>query len=277
MSNDDFSFRPWLEGWGLTPDGAAIATHSSRLLPVRRPDGTLAMLKCPQEEFEKLGRLLMRWWDGVGAARVLEADETTGTLLLEKLSPTPSLLDMAHGKPEQDDAAIRILCAAAAPLHASRSTPLPADLVPLETWFGELWPMAAQHGGVLGMAADTARHLLNTAEPPGALHGDLHHSNVMMSARGWLAIDPKPLMGESGFDFGNILCNPDVALDSDPKRRMQRQFDVICAATGRAPHRLRQWIVAYAGLSAAWSVAEDDWETAKHPLLMAEIAAALSI
>lgn len=274
---DEFSFQPWLDAWSLTPDGAGIVTHSSRLLPVLTADGTAAMLKCPQAKFEKLGGLPMRWWDGTGAARVLASDTASGTLLLEKLSAEPSLLAMAHGTPEQDDEAIRILCAASAPLHAPRGTPLPAGLVPLDDWFRELWPMAEQHGGVLAQAAETAQHLLNTMQETVVLHGDLHHSNVMMSARGWLAIDPQPLIGESGFDFGNILCNPDVALDADPIQRMQRQFDVMRAVTGREPRRLRDWIVAYAGLSAAWSVAEDDWETAKHPLLMAEIAAALRI
>ncbi|MEY1662219.1 aminoglycoside phosphotransferase family protein [Isoalcanivorax beigongshangi] len=26
---------------------------------------------------------------------------------------------------------------------------------------------------------------------------------------GWLAIDPKELRGEHGFDYANIFCNPD--------------------------------------------------------------------
>jgi streptomycin 6-kinase len=34
-------------------------------------------------------------------------------------------------------------------------------------------------------------------------------------ACGWLAIDPKRLAGERGFDFANIFTNPDLA---DPAR-----------------------------------------------------------
>lgn len=44
------------------------------------------------------------------------------------------------------------------------------------------------------------------------LHGDLHHGNVLdFGPLGWLAIDPKGLHGESGFDYANILSNPDRA------------------------------------------------------------------
>lgn len=278
----EFCFRPWLDRWNLTPDGDAFTTHSSCLLPVLTAEGQTAILKCPQEKFERLGGLLMRWWDGEGAARVLAYEEagaegeSGGTLLLERLNPTPLLLAMAHGLPAEDEEAIRILCAGAAVLHAPRSTPLPKGLVTLERWFEELWPEAQRHGEVLGKAAEAARHLLATQTDFVTLHGDLHHSNLLMSRRGWLAIDPKPLIGERGFDFGNILCNPDVALGPDPAGRLRRQFDVVAAQTSIFRERLRLWVLAYAGLSAAWSTAEDDMETARHPLLMAEIVAGMA-
>jgi hypothetical protein len=41
------------------------------------------------------------------------------------------------------------------------------------------------------------------------LHGDMHHENILkFSSRGWLAIDPKGLVGERGFDYANIFCKP---------------------------------------------------------------------
>lgn len=279
---DTFCFRPWLERWALSPDGEAFSTHSSYLLPVLTAEEQPAILKCPQEKYERLGSLLMRWWDGDGAARVLAYEDVTadgesgGTLLLERLNPTPLLLSMAHGTPAEDEEAIRTLCAAAEVLHAPRDAALPKGLVKLEHWFEGLWPEADRLGGVLGKAADAARHLLATQKDYVTLHGDLHHSNLLMSRRGWLAIDPKPLIGERGFDFGNILCNPDVALGPDPAGRMRRQFDVIAKQAPVVRERLRLWVLAYAGLSAAWSTAEDDMETAQHPLLMAEIVAGMA-
>jgi streptomycin 6-kinase len=170
-----------------------------------------AMLKLSCEEEERHGGVLMEWWDGEGAARVLARGETA--LLLERAVGLDSLADMARAG--RDDEACRILCATAARLHAPRAKPLP-ELIPLAQWFRELEPTAAKHGGILARCAETARALLAEPREVGVLHGDLHHDNVLdFGERGWLAIDPKRLLGERGFDFANIFINPDLA---DPTR-----------------------------------------------------------
>jgi streptomycin 6-kinase len=90
-------FNAHLSRWDLMPDGDPIVTHSSRLLPVRRL-GLPAMLKLPLEAEEKRGSLLMPWWDGEGAARVLAQD--SDALLLERAMGDRSLAAFActvHG------------------------------------------------------------------------------------------------------------------------------------------------------------------------------------
>jgi streptomycin 6-kinase len=65
------------------------------------------------------------------------------------------------------------------------------------------------HGGILRIAAETAADLLATQRDVVVLHGDMHHENILkFSSRGWLAIDPKGLVGERGFDYANIFCKP---------------------------------------------------------------------
>uniref|UniRef100_UPI002609F232 aminoglycoside phosphotransferase family protein n=1 Tax=Chitinophaga sp. TaxID=1869181 RepID=UPI002609F232 len=63
-------FDEYLERWALRPDGDAIITHSSRLLPVVY-EGMPAMLKVAVENDEKLGNEVMVWWNGNGAAGVV--------------------------------------------------------------------------------------------------------------------------------------------------------------------------------------------------------------
>jgi streptomycin 6-kinase len=243
-------FDPWLARWGLVPDGIAISTRSSNLLPVRR-GGVPAMLKVAFEPEEQFGAALMAWWEGEGAARVLQQEGDA--LLLERACGTHSLIGMARDG--QDDEASRILCATAARLHAARGRSPPA-LVPLERWFAELEPAAARHGGILGRSAAAARELLIAPRQVGVLHGDLHHGNVLDAGpRGWLAIDPKGLIGERGFDFANIFCNPDHETAIAPGR-LGRQASVVAAAAGLDRDRLLHWILAYAGLSAAWTLNE---------------------
>jgi streptomycin 6-kinase len=137
------TFEPYLNRWNLVSDGEPITTHSSDLLPVRQ-NGAPAMLKVAREAEERRGPVLMEWWDGEGAARVLAHDDPA--LLLERAMGHRSLLAMAHDG--RDDEASRILCEVAARLHAPRQKPYP-DLIPLRDWFAELWPAAARLGGGL--------------------------------------------------------------------------------------------------------------------------------
>ena len=264
--DDGGMFDAHLARWGLVPDGEAIVTHSSRLLPVRR-GGVPAMLKVAVEAEERAGGRLMIWWDGQGAARVLE--HAGDALLLERAPGPGSLAEMVRSG--RDDEASRILCAAAAGLHAPRAG-APPDLVPLARWFRALEPASAAHGGILVRAAEAARELLSDPRDVVVLHGDLHHGNVLdFGARGWLAIDPKGLTGERGFDFANLFCNPDGETVA-AQGRLARQVEVVADAAGLERGRLLKWILAYAGLSAAWSL--EDGDVPDLALSVAEIAAA---
>lgn len=249
------------------PDGEPIVTHTSRLLPVRQGD-VPAMLKVSTEAHEQSGWVLMTWWDGRGAARVLAHDEEA--MLLERAQGSRCLLHMAQNG--LDDEASRIMCRVISELHAPRpKRPLP-DLIPLENWFGDLEPGAAKYGGILAFSAETARLLLSTQYERIPLHGDIHHTNILdFGRRGWLAIDPKRLIGERGFDYANLFCNPELPTAKNAQR-FHRQLAVVIAATGLDPRRLLQWILAYAGLSAVWFL--DDGPSAETDLAVAQFAAA---
>lgn len=154
-----------------------------------------------------------------------------------------------------DDEASRIICATAAKLHAPRNA-TPPKLIPLAQWFRDLDPAAAKYGGILMMSAATARELLATEHEISVLHGDVHHGNILdFGDRGWLAIDPKGLIGERGFDFANIFCNPDQETAVN-RARFTRQVSVVAEAAALDPKRLLQWILAWGGLSAAWQLSD---------------------
>jgi len=239
-----------LARWELVPDGEPIETPSSLLLPVRH-DGMLAMLKIARADEERRGGTLMAWWNGGGAARVLA--QHGEALLLERLSGPRSLAAMVAAG--HDDEASRILCDVAARLHAPRPGP-PPDLVPLDRWFEALAPAARTHGGLLAQADAAAQALLSAPREFVVLHGDIHHGNVLDGGeRGWLAIDPKGLLGERTFDFVNILRNPDAAAALTPGR-FDRQVEVLAAAASLERRRLLDWTLAFAGLSAAWHLAD---------------------
>ncbi|WP_031500649.1 aminoglycoside phosphotransferase family protein [Bryobacter aggregatus] len=262
-------FEPYLQRWELVPDGLPIHTSSSSLLPVIYRE-LPAMLKLAVVEEEKRAGILMDWWGGDGAALVLEQHQ--GVLLLERAMGESSLSTMA--REGRDDEASRIACLVAAKLHTPRAQP-PAHLVPLEIWFQDLGPAALQHGGVLQYSAAAARELLASPQDIVGLHGDLHHGNILdFGPRGWLAIDPKGLIGERTFDFANLFCNPDPETALLPGR-LVRQLEIVTTSAGLDRKRLLQWILAWSGLSAVWMMQDGlkpDLEISIAELAVSELA-----
>jgi streptomycin 6-kinase len=252
------TLRRHLVGWDLDLLGSPWSTPSSCLARVRRrEDGSLAVLKVPRVEEERTGSRVLHWWSGDGAARVQSIDDD-GTVLVEHaLRPDVSLVELARRSSADDGSsdlrATRTLVAVAHRLHGRPRVDVPAGVVPLRRWFRELFVRADQVGGFFARAAAVADVLLDDQRDCRVLHGDVHHENVLWfgPARGWLAIDPKGLEGESTFDYANILTNPDRATMLRPGR-FRRHVDAVAAATGIEQARLLRWTLAWCGLSAAW-------------------------
>ncbi|QCD01767.1 APH(6) family putative aminoglycoside O-phosphotransferase [Citrobacter portucalensis] len=266
-------FNTWLNRWGLTPDGEPFETHTSQLLPVVVvKDGRKAILKITDDDSERIGCELMVWWNGNGAAKVLA--HAAGAILLERATGTGSLADMSWTG--NDAQACRIICHAASRLHLSRNASTPA-LTLLHHWFRDLAPAAKKHGGILTRCDSVANVLLSSPHDEVVLHGDLHHSNILdFGTRGWLAIDPKGLVGERGFDYANIFTNPDLAEPTRPvailPERFTQRVNIVSEIARIERQRLLMWIVAWCGLSSVWFLQEGDSATV--PLRIAELAIA---
>ena len=254
-----------MKRWTLRLDGAAFFTpYGSWLAPVLS-DGRTAMLKVAFNQEEREGAALMLWWNGDGAQVLAHEAEA---LLLERAQGMRSLAAMSSSG--RDDEACAILCATVAHLHRRRPQPAPSSLVPLPVWFRQLDPAAAIHGGILTTSARLAKELLASRRDEGVLHGDIHHDNVLdFGDRGWLAIDPKGLHGERAFDYLNMFCNPWPAAATPGLLR--RRLDIVSRAADLEPERLLRWVVAYAGLSAAWTI--DDGGDPTNALEIAALAA----
>jgi streptomycin 6-kinase len=259
-------FRDYLERWPLVPDGEAIRSATSWVLPVRA-DGVRAIFKIALLEEEKRGNGLMVWWANRGSAPVLAHDSEV--VLMERAPGRVSLADFARSG--RDDEASRIMCVVLEELHARSDQP-PPPLLALAEGFAPLHAAAHSHGGILRVSASAASDLLANPREIAVLHGDVHHGNILdFGARGWLAIDPKGLIGERYFDYTNILCNPDHELASAPGR-LRRQVRVITEAANLDPVRLLAWLIAWSGLSAAFLL--EDGLSPEGALEMIELATA---
>lgn len=265
-----FTLEPWLDRWDLVPDGTPFTTHTSQLYPVKTAQGLKAMLKVTEDADEQAGNALMAWWEGNGAAPVIAHEN--GALLLARATGSASLSAMSRG--DRDDVACRILCTTANRLHAFGKRPLP-QLTPLNEWFFPLKPAALKYGGILTRCAEIADELLASPRDVVALHGDLHHGNVLdFEQSGWLAIDPKGLKGERGFDFANIFTNPDLDNPLPPvatvPQTFKRRLSIVARTANLDRERLLKWIIAWCGLSTTWSLSGH--ESASTTLTIAELA-----
>ena len=229
---------------------------------VARADGSRAVLKLAVPDPDTVREAAaLRMYAGVGACRVLREDTQRHAMLLEYVQPGGLLRDVAA---EDDDRATRI----AAELLRTLLSHTGEGFRPLAEWFGVFDRLRAAHDGtsgpfpdeVLAYAESVARELLRSAPRECLLHADFHHYNILASERsGWLAIDPKGMRGDPGYEAGPFLCNPwpvDAAT-------LRRRLEILAEELDYDLERLRLWCIAHAMLSAAWSVedAQPRWQS----------------
>lgn len=204
------------------------------------------MLKVARIDEEARGSALLQWWQGRDSATVLERDQTA-TLMI-RATGSRNLSEMAHN--DLDVVATQILTTAVLTLHDGKKPGPDIDLVPLRQWFGELLDSTSTDP-LIRAAADHVDALLTETRPEDerALHGDIHHGNVLDFGDRWSAIDPKGLVGHRVFDYANILCNPstDVAMEN-----LHNRLENICELAQIECALLARWTLAWCGLSLTW-------------------------
>jgi streptomycin 6-kinase len=81
---------------------------------------------------------------------------------------------------------------------------------------------------------------------PVLLHTDLHDENVLAGDREpWLAIEPKPLVGDAAFEVAPLLWNRwDEAISSaDLGTHLRWRADVVAERAGLDRGRVAGWVV----------------------------------
>lgn len=258
--------------WRLQPEGEPLETPTSWLQAVACPLGPAMLKILKPESDEGNAPALLRYWDGEGAVRLYQAEDAA--FLMERAEGPRSLPDMALSG--QDLEAAAILADAVERLHGTRTLPLPRELTPLATQFASLFERRADHP-LLQRCAGVAEVLFEQPQDVRPLHGDLHHWNLLDGgARGWLAIDPKALLGERTYDVANLLRNPwphsEVVHDS---ARMLRLASFYSERLAMDKKRVLRFAFAHCGLSAAWDM--EDGDDPAFSLTCAEILAPLTV
>lgn len=242
----------FLSRWELRLDGPSMYGMCALVLPVTRTDGTRAVLKLQLLDEETAGEpIALRTWAGDGAVRLLAYDGTTGTMLLERLDAARMLTHL----PDAREATLVIarllahLSAVEAPQGLRRLGNIARGML-------ERLPGALRHlpdPADRRLLQDCAAALREVAAEPGdrLLHWDLHYDNVLAADRApWLAIDPKPLAGDPGFELFPALDNR-----FDPGE-IRWRFDAMADVLALDRARARAWTLARVLQNSLWSLEE---------------------
>ncbi|MFD3676295.1 aminoglycoside phosphotransferase family protein [Streptomyces sp. NPDC058613] len=209
----------FLARWELRRTGPGMHGVAALVLPVERSDGTPAALKLQPVDEETVGEpVALRAWDGDGAVRLWEHDAASGAMLLERLDERRPLTAVAERDPRE---AVAVVAGLLARLTA---TPAPAEV-------------AGEPGDRL-------------------LHWDLHYGNVLGGGAGgreeWLAIDPKPLAGDAGFELLPALVNNFAAGE------VRWRFDLLAEVVGLDRERARAWTLGRVLQNCLWEVQDGE-------------------
>jgi len=263
--------------WSLTL-GPPFELSYNYAAPATRADGTKAVLKAgfPGPEL-RTEIAALRLYNGDGMVRLLEAVPEQGAFLLERLEPGTMLATLTDDE-EATTIGAAIMRRLWRPAPADHPFPSVAD------WARGMERLRARFGGGTGPfptaiveeAESLFADLLASTTDPVLLHGDLHHYNILRAEREpWLAIDPKGIVGDRGYEVGMFLLNPfDFREQPNPQQIMERRVYLLAEELGIERERVRGWGVAQAVLSAWWTVEENgnDWESA---LFCAELLSAV--
>jgi streptomycin 6-kinase len=217
-------------------------------------EGTPCVFKVSQFVEETRNEIAaLRLWNGRGAARLLAAEPDVGALLLERLEPGTMLVEVA----DSDDTAATLI-ASGLLRELWRPAPPGHGLRPLESWCDAYdRNRVALSSGASGFPSDLFHRadalradLLGSTQSQFALHGDMHHFNVLRAQRApWLAIDPKGLVGDRCFDVCQFFRNPREV----PPEVNRRRLDIFCAELGLDRARVTSWCFVHAMLDVCWS------------------------
>lgn len=189
----------------------------------------------------------LKIFQGYGGVGVL--GEAPWALLLSRAVPGTSLKSFY---PSRDHEALRIACKV---MHHLHQAPVPASGFPhIEDWLKTLdgdWDIPSS---ILIKARALRDQLLLKPYRPVLLHGDLHHENILQDGDGWVAIDPKGVMGQPVHEVWALIGNPTPYLSKD---QIKDRLGVITKQMDLDLNQTTAWCFVQSVLSWIWDLEDN--------------------
>jgi len=257
------------ERWNL-PEGVPCPTMSMNYIEfTTTAAGEPVALKVGVPHAELYTEMqALRLYGGRGAARLIDADRDLGAILMQRAQPGTMLWQVGDNAEQTRNAAtvMRVLSRPVPERHA-----LPHFTQWVERAFRLTrteWDPQERMPRELLVAAEAAlAELLQASTGDVILHGDLHHENILWDAEaGWLAIDPKGVIGPRSLEVGRFIQNqlPEGAPIEDWEMLVRERIAIFSAELGMTPQAVAAGALVDCVLSHCWCFEEEalspDWD-----------------
>jgi streptomycin 6-kinase len=253
-----------IDGWRIAVEH--VVETAGTILAFGQRDNQSVVLKVIRRDADewRSGDVLTAF-EGRGVVRVL--DHADGAVLLERLMPGQSLVSLVvNGEDDRATGILADVIGRMSPDAPPSTCPTIADLAR-----GFECSSACGDDRIPKPLLEAARHmhvqLCATQSRPRLLHGDLHHDNVLLdSNRGWLAVDPKGVVGELEYEVGAALRNPceRPGLFTEPAT-ITRRVDRFSRELHLSADRILGWAFAQAVLASVWAIEDGLLVWPDHP------------
>jgi streptomycin 6-kinase len=250
--------------WDLSLAGDPFELSFNYVVPVLQGGTFAAVLKLgvPTPEFTSEARVL-RAFGGRGAVGLLDSDESLGALLVERVTPGNTLATL-HDEVEATKIAAQTM------LKLWEANTGGAQFRSLESWTGGLVKLRARFSGATGpldsglvdIAENIRAELLQGTPPSCLLHADLHHFNILYgTGSGWVAIDPKGVIGDPSYEPASFLLNPNPTVFLD-RAIQEARIGILAENLNMDRQRIVRWAFLHAFLSSWWTIEDggQNWD-----------------
>lgn len=236
----------------------------SWVAPAVLPDDRRVVVKIGWPHPEMYGEAAaLRAWDGTGAVRLLRHDPDRHALLLQRCEPGVQLTAWPGSVADL----LRAGCQVLRELWRVR-LPVAGNIEDLgavtTAWAGLAEDRMARirpgyDPGAVADGVSLLRELPASAPDRVLLHGDFNPGNVLRSDEQWLAIDPKPMIGDPGYDPWPLLHHVDDPFaHPDPARVLRPRLALLTDELGVSTQRIVGWAVARRVETALWAAEYGD-------------------
>jgi streptomycin 6-kinase len=207
---------------------------------------------CIEKEYFTHEKEALLFYKGHGIVRLLSHHNGHQALLMEFIHPGTPLI--ANGSMEELKD-VEIASAVMNQLH-DHTLPSHHPFPTVEQWMNELNMEEDFHPTHIKNARIMAKELIKTQGEVVLLHGDLHHDNIVNSKKqGWVAIDPKGVVGERAFEAGCFIRNPfhgSFAHYPKLKPLISKRIELFAHHMKCSQNRIARWAYVQAVLAAVW-------------------------